>query len=168
MSLFFVRLLDIELILRIRLERYVAASAQSRVSTTWVQKRPTPSTTMQSLTNAASPALQPISNSDTDLKNIDRGRIIQSSNSPIPLLPTSVSPSQASPSYWTAPPPPRIFPGVVHQRARKGSMRQGSASEKDVEIDRSTESLPWVQGGQHSRDMALEEAEELRGSKAMP
>ena len=28
---------------------------------------------------------------------------------------------------------PRIFPGVVHERIRRGSMRQGSSSEKDVD-----------------------------------
>ena len=32
------------------------------------------------------------------------------------------------------PPPPRIFPGVVHERTRRGSLRQGSSSEKDAMV----------------------------------
>ena len=32
------------------------------------------------------------------------------------------------------PPPPRMFPGVVHERTRRGSLRQGSSSEKDAVV----------------------------------
>lgn len=28
---------------------------------------------------------------------------------------------------------PRIFPGIVHERTRRGSVRQGSVSEKDFD-----------------------------------
>ena len=45
-----------------------------------------------------------------------------------------VPPSQADGTSWIdgTPPPPRIFPGVVHARTRRGSLRQGSSSEKDA------------------------------------
>lgn len=44
-----------------------------------------------------------------------------------------VSPSQTNGTSWIegTPPPPRMFPGVVHERTRRGSLRQGSSSEKD-------------------------------------
>ena len=44
------------------------------------------------------------------------------------------SPSQTIGSAWSeSHPQPKIFPGIVHERARRSSMRQGSGSEKDSE-----------------------------------
>ena len=45
-----------------------------------------------------------------------------------------MSPSQVNGTSWIdgTPPPPRMFPGVVHERTRRKSLRQGSNSEKDA------------------------------------
>jgi len=52
----------------------------------------------------------------------------------IPLLSTVSSPTIVNGSYWVkangVSAPPKIFPGIVHERTRRGSLRQGSTSEK--------------------------------------
>ena len=51
-----------------------------------------------------------------------------------------------SPSWIDgAPPQRRIFPGVVHERTRRGSVRQGSSSEKDVDAGGVLRPLPFEQ-----------------------
>ena len=63
-----------------------------------------------------------------------------------------ISPSQANGTSWvdSQPPPPRMFPGVVHERTRRGSLRKGSSSEKDAtatnfNVTIAPRSLPWEQ-----------------------
>ena len=44
------------------------------------------------------------------------------------------SPSKTKATAWTdGNAQPKIFPGIVHERARRSSIRQGSGSDKDVE-----------------------------------
>lgn len=59
-----------------------------------------------------------------------------------------LSPSQAlGTSYWNEGtlPSPRIFPGVVHERTRRGSVRHGSGSEKDFDALERPKLLAWAQ-----------------------
>lgn len=45
------------------------------------------------------------------------------------------SPSKTTTPAWSeSHTQPKIFPGIVHERARRSSIRQGSGSEKDFEL----------------------------------
>ena len=68
-----------------------------------------------------------VRNLDLQRTGRDRGRLARSSS-------VVTSPSQVNGTSWIdgTPPPPRMFPGVVHERTRRKSVRQGSNSEKDA------------------------------------
>ena len=75
-----------------------------------------------------------------------------------------VSPSQVKGTSWIdgTPPPPRMFPGVVHERTRRGSLRQGSSSEKDanamnVNVMTAPRLLPGVQDDRCLQKVVAEE-----------
>lgn len=127
-----------------RLDRYAAASATSDS-----QPSPIPTSSFRGAEmhpvkilplRSQAPTSNPTSNPNVEAKPFETERakrspgIINRSSSML------MSPSQKNLAYWAdiAPSNPRIFPGVVHERSRKGSMRQGSKSEKDLEASSSS------------------------------
>ena len=72
----------------------------------------------------------PTSHSNADVKGLDLQRG--------PEQPLALPQRSSSMVLDGIAPQPKIFPGVFHERNRRGSMRQGSASEKDVETSPST------------------------------
>lgn len=75
--------------------------------------------------------------SNTDVRNLDFQR--SQHNEETPPRPSSISnpPSASNGTYWgegvSRSREPRIFPGIMHERQRRNSLRQGSASENDME-----------------------------------
>ncbi|KAL6720714.1 AMP deaminase [Lecanora helva] len=107
------------------LDRYAAAFASTRMP-------PSPRAAISSATNTQSQPRTPMSQSNTDLKSLNlapaKSALKPSSRSST----MKSSSSQSNLAYWTdAAPHPPLFPGVVHERSRRGSLRQGSGSEKD-------------------------------------
>ncbi len=50
-------------------------------------------------------------------------------------------------------PQPKIFPGVFHERNRRGSVRQGSSSEKDVNVSSAASAAgSFVRPGSSDKD----------------
>ena len=75
--------------------------------------------------------------------------------------------SQANGTSWIdgTPPPPRIFPGVVHERTRRGSLRQGSSSERDANVTNvasmvAPRSYPREEGDRGPQKVVVEEPNE--------
>ena len=67
---------------------------------------------------------------------------------------------------------PRIFPGIVHERTRRGSLSQGRSSEKDVEGTAVTE-METTKFGNRDRngqllDVAVAEEEEGEADEKGP
>ncbi len=53
-----------------------------------------------------------------------------------------------------------MFPGVVHERTRRGSVRQGSSSEKDLDALERLKLLTWEQNDRSFYDAVPEESGE--------
>ena len=121
------------LILVPRLDRYAAAFPATQMISTPIKTPPSPAAGMHPCQgNPSRAAHLPYYNADVrnlDLQRTgrDRSRLARSSS-------MVTSPSQVSGTSWIdgTPPPPRMFPGVVHERTRRRSLRQGSNSEKDA------------------------------------
>lgn len=148
-----------------RLERYAAASPPAQAITTRIKAPPSPAAaTHSSQTKSSRTTRIPASYSNADVRSLDLQRTGRDHSRPVRSSSMIVSPSQANGASWIdgMPPPPRIFPGVVHERTRRGSLRQGSSSEKDADatnINATTElkPLPW---GQDDKDLQKPVAEE--------
>lgn len=134
-----------------RLERYAAAFSPSRTIVTPAQAPPSSAAAMHSSqTNSSRTGCIPACYCKADVRNLDlqhtgRDHVVRSSS-------IIVSPTQVHSKSWIdgTPPPPKIFPGVVHERIRRGSLRQGSISEKDanatsVNVTSAPKSLPLEQ-----------------------
>ncbi len=148
---------------RARLDRYAAAFGPGVQMRTPVKAPSSPSTAMHSATNLPPRSRIPNSQSNSDVKNFDGQQVGQTSSK----LPRSssmiISPSQAhGASYWNEgiPPPPRIFPGVVHERTRRGSVRHGSSSEKDFNALERPKLSAWERNDKSLYDAVPEESGE--------
>ena len=88
-----------------------------------------------SQTNSSRAARIPASYSNADVGSLDLQRSGRDHSRPARSSSIIMSPSPANSTSWIdgTPPPPRIFPGVVHERTRRGSLRKGSSSEKDAD-----------------------------------
>ena len=121
------------LILVPRLERYAAAFPAAQVIRTPTKAPPSPAVEMHPCQGNPSRAAHlpyfsaDVRNLDLQRTGRDRSRLARSSS-------MITSPSQVNGTFWIdgTPPPPRMFPGVVHERTRRRSLRQGSSSEKDA------------------------------------
>ncbi len=123
------------LTLILRLERYAAAFVPSQMMTTPMKAPSPPAAAMHSSqTNPSRAARIPASYPNADGRSLDSQRTGRNHSRPARSSSLVISPPQANGTAWIdgTPPPPRIFPGVVHERTRRGSLRQGSSSEKDV------------------------------------
>lgn len=118
---------------------------------------------------AATPASEPalpswsISRSNVDVKNLDLRRARQPPDAPAGSATILAPPSQANATqgFDRAHPPLRIFPGVVHERTRRGSLRQSSMSEKDADTGGTTSMpLPTKQDGKFVPEVVPEESAE--------
>ena len=102
------------------------------------------------ISTRAAPVHASCSNADVRSPDLERrGRDLSRAAKSSSVL---TSPSQANSPAWIdgTSPPPRMFPGVVHERTRRGSLRQGSHSEKDMittnlNITTAPRPLPWEQ-----------------------
>lgn len=111
----------------------------------------------------------PAYSSNIDVKGSDLQSTARDDSRPVRYSSMILSPSNST--YWTdvTPPPPKIFPGVVHERTRRGSVRQGSNSEKD--LDHSTinragapRPIPLEQDEKSLHDTLVEEPAETDDS----
>ena len=120
-----------------RLEKYASAS-----TTPQLQAPASPRLVMHSSTHLPTRTRIPASYSNSDVRGLDTQRARQS-----PSKPPARSSSMITSTSWIdgAPSQPRIFPGVVHERTRRGSVRQGSSSEKDVDAGGVLRPLPFEQ-----------------------
>ncbi|SLM40687.1 amp deaminase 3 [Lasallia pustulata] len=83
----------------------------------------------------------PISHSNIDTRTTDTSKSFQGDGRPLRSSSLMMSPYMANDPPWddgisqshVSGAEPRIFPGVVHERTRKNSIRQGSNSEKDAD-----------------------------------
>lgn len=101
-----------------------------------IRAPPSPATAMHcSQTNYSRAARIPASYSNADVGSLDLQRSGRDHSRPARSSSMIMSPSQANGTSWIdgTPPSPRIFPGVVHERTRRGSLRQGSSSEKEID-----------------------------------
>ena len=149
--MFFSTQCDRLLTLSSRLERYAAASAsvQPGQAVTPPTKSPTALRSSQSRSSRAPPTPAYYSNADARALDLRPGR---DHSRPARSSSVIMSPSQAIGTSWvdSPPPPPRMFPGVVHERTRRGSLRKGCSSEKDATATNSNvtiapRSLTWEQ-----------------------
>lgn len=147
------------------LERYAAASPPVQAITTRIKAPPSPAAvTHSSQTNLSRATRIAASYSNADVRSLDLQRTGRDHSRPARSASMIMSPSQANAASWIdgMPPPPRIFPGVVHERTRRGSLRQGSSSEKDADATNvsaitAPKPLPW---GQDDKDLQTTVAEE--------
>jgi len=131
-----------------RLDRYAEAFAPHPQTRTPVQASSSFLAGLRSANNIPSRSRDQTSYSNADIKSVG----LQQTGKVPSKLPRSssmsMSPSQAyGASYWTEgiPPSPRIFPGVVHERTRRGSVRYGSSSEKDLNASERPKLSAWEQ-----------------------
>ena len=113
-----------------RLERYAAAFGLAQAVTS-PTKAPTAMHSSQTRSSRAPPT--PACHSHADVRGLDM-RAARDHSTPARSSSVIMSPSQANGTSWvdSPPPPPRMFPGVVQERNRRGSLRKGSTSEKDA------------------------------------
>lgn len=153
------------LTLVLRLERYAAAFAPTQAMTTPFKAPRSPAAAMhtsQAKCTRAAPI--PGSYSNADVRSLDLQRTGRDHSRPARSSSMIMSPSQANGTSWIdgAPPPPRMFPGVVHERTRRGSLRQGSSLEKDATApnsDFTTATRPLL-GEPDDKDLQAAVAEE--------
>ena len=122
-----------------RLERYAAASLPAQAVTAPTKAIPSPATSAAAHSSQTCPSRaprMPASYSNADVRSLDLQRTGREHSRPVRSASMIMSPSQANGTSWIdgMPPPPRMFPGVVHERTRRGSLRQGSSSEKDAMV----------------------------------
>ena len=119
-----------------RLERYAAAFPPAQATTTPIKAPPSPAAAMHSSqTNPLRASRMVVSHSNADVRSLDLQRIGRDHSRPARSSSMITSPLQVNGTSWIdgTPPPPRMFPGVVHERTRRGSLRQTSISEKDAD-----------------------------------
>ena len=122
-----------------RLERYAAAFLPAQTVTAPTKALPPPAaaaTAHSTQTYPSRATRMPASYSNADVRSLDIQRTGREHTRPVRSSSMIMSPSQANGTSWIdgTPPPPRMFPGVVHERTRRGSLRQGSTSEKDANV----------------------------------
>ncbi len=102
--------------------------------TTPVKAPLSPAAAMHSSQTRSSRATPVPAYPNADVRSLDLQRTGRDHSGPARSSSTILSPSQANSTSWIdgPPPPPRMFPGVVHERIRRRSLRQGSSSEKDA------------------------------------
>ena len=150
-----------------RLERYAAALPAAPVISTPTKAPPSPAVQMPLCQGNPSRATHlpcynaDVRNLDLQYTGRDRSRLARSSS-------MITSPSQINGTSWIdgTPPPPRMFPGVVHERIRRRSLRQGSISEKDanathVDITTVPRLLTSEQAHKDVQKAVAEESDEL-------
>ena len=99
--------------------------------------------------------------SSADLEKADSPRSKQDAGQP------ARSPSKSKALYWAdSGSQPKIFPGIVHERTRRSSIRQGSGSEKDAEpvndVTKARGTGQMAPDGNDFRDTVMEDdAEDL-------
>lgn len=145
--------------LHTRLERYATASEPATRTPTAIRAGPSPINLTDSLNLGAGRDL--VSPSNSDIKGLAIQNASQDSDAGISPLSEVTSPTRPSASYWAHDDPatsqPKMFPGIVHERTRRRSIRQGSRSEKDGNLSRSSS----VERDESGRPAALiEEAAE--------
>ena len=73
----------------------------------------------------------------TDGTGFDVQRAKQDQSKPSKPTLLTFSATQSAGAYWldatNSTPPTRMFPGIVHERTRRGSIRRGSSSDKDTD-----------------------------------
>lgn len=90
---------------------------------------------MHSSTKLPTRTRLPSSNSHVDFKGLENQRAGYDSTKLVRSPSMVLSQSKSNSMYRVDDSPqPKIFPGIVHERARRGSVRQGSSSEKDSDI----------------------------------
>lgn len=141
------------LILILRLERYAAAYTPAQVATTPIRAPRSPATAMLStLTRSSHAGPMSVPYSNADVRSLELQRTGRDHSRPATSSSMIMSPTQANSTSWIdgTSQPPRMFPGVVHERTRRGSLRQGSSSEKDANATNAKATtaprpLPWEQ-----------------------
>ncbi|KAL9133116.1 MAG: hypothetical protein Q9175_005707 [Cornicularia normoerica] len=150
------------------LERYAAAFSPAQVMTTPIKAPRSPAAAMHwSQTHSTRVARIPASYSNADVRSLDLQRTGRDHSRPARSSSMITSPSQANVTSWIdrTPPPPRMFPGVVHERIRRRSLRQGSNSEKDanttnVNVTTAPRPVPWEQDDKGLQKAVAEEPSE--------
>lgn len=159
----------------LRLERYAAAFTPAQTVTSLIRAPPTSATATHS-TQTRSPraAPTPAAYSNADVRSVDFHRTGRDHNRPARSLSMIMSSSQANGTSWIdgTSPPPRMFPGVVHERTRRGSLRQGSNSEKDanatyLNVATAPRPLLWEQDDKGLQNAVIEEPGE-QGNRDRP
>lgn len=114
------------LTLHIRLERYAAAAAEPATRTPTAIQTPSP---IVKMTNSLSLSTGQVPGSPTNSEF--RGSAMQDAGTGSDAGTSSLSPIKTSGSYRAhddhATVQPKIFPGIVHERTRRQSVRQGWA-----------------------------------------
>ena len=120
-----------------RLERLAAASSiSSKMSTSWASASLTHLTTLPKTPSApyltsrmhVSHSNADIRLSDSQSQKHDESGLARSSSL---VMSPAITHGTYSSSHSPTLAQPRIFPGIVHERHRRGSLRQGSGSETD-------------------------------------
>ena len=143
------------LTLYIRLDQYAAALGPSKAP---VHLHTTDSTSLHPTSDGKGPT--PLKTTDPNTPNVNLTK--QPTKMPARVSSTIGSPTQANANYWTTitPSPPRIFPGVVHERTRRGSLRKGNSSEEETSgmgQGENSKRLQYEQQGTNVQDSVLEE-----------
>ena len=159
--------MDKLLILVPRLERYAAAFPAAQVISTPTKAPLSPAVEMHPRQGNPSRAAHlpyynaEVRNLELQRTGRDGSRLARSSS-------MITSPSQINGTSWIdgTPPPPRMFPGVVHERTRRRSLLQGSISEKDantthVDVTTVPRLLTSEQAHKDVRETVAEESDEL-------
>lgn len=159
------------LTLRTRLDRYAEAFAPHPRTRTPVQASSASLAGLRSASNIPLRSRNQTSYSNADVKTFGLQQTGQVPSKLPRSSSTSMSPSQAyGASYWTEgnPPSPRIFPGVVHERTRRGSVIYGSSSEKDLNASERPKLPAWEQNNKSPYAAVPEESseQETRGGSS--
>lgn len=114
-----------------RLDRYATAFEPLSTPT---KVPPSPRAVMHSAKNLHMRTAPPIptSHSNADVKGLDLQRGTKQTYSTPKRSSSFILPPSCTVDGNV--PQPRMFPGVVHERNRRGSIRQGSSSEKDADV----------------------------------
>lgn len=119
-----------------RIDRYTEVSTPVQAAATFTYESQSPSSLMRfSLPSPAKLARLSGSHSNIDIRDIDIQNIPQEDSRPGQSSSTILPRAVTNNPYWNDQSvEPRIFPGLVHERTRRGSLKRESGSECDSDV----------------------------------